>query len=89
MISLPMIIPLSGMSNTWWASRIKQIPAWFFHGAKDYHVPVRESTDMVDALKKEGAEVRYSRITDRAHSAPSEKEHLELFEWLLRHKKGQ
>jgi predicted peptidase len=81
------IAPMSGISNTWWASRIKNIPSWFFHGAKDDHVPVRESDEMVEALKKEGAEVKYSRDNERAHSPPTEKEHLELFEWLLKHKK--
>ena len=83
------IAPMSGMSNTWWASKIKHIPSWFFHGVKDDHVLVRESDEMVEALKKEGAEVKYSRDTERAHSPPSENEHLELFEWLLQHKKDQ
>ena len=83
------IAPMSGMSNTWWASKIKHIPSWFFHGVKDDQVPVRESDEMVEALKKEGAEVKYSRDTERAHSPPSENEHLELFEWLLQHKKDQ
>jgi len=82
------IAPMSGMSNTWWASRIKNIPSWFFHGAKDDHVPVRESDEMVDALKKEGAEVKYTRDDERVHSPPTEKEHLALFDWLLKHKKN-
>jgi predicted peptidase len=83
------IAPMSGMSNTWWASQIKNIPSWFFHGVKDDHVPVRESDEMVAALKKEGAEVKYSRNNEGTHSPPTEKEHLELFEWLLKHKKSQ
>ena len=83
------IAPMSGMSNTWWAFKIKHIPLWFFHGAKDDHVPVHESDDMVEALRKEGAKVKYSRDNERAHSPPTEDEHLELFEWLLKHKKNQ
>lgn len=83
------IAPMSGYSTTWWASKIKHIPAWFFHGEKDNYVPVRESDEMVDALKKEGAEVKYSRDNERAHSPPTENEHIELFEWLLKHKKHQ
>ena len=35
------IAPMSGMSNTWWASKIKHIPSWFFHGVKDDHVSIR------------------------------------------------
>ena len=83
------IAPMSGMSNTWWSSKIKHIPSWFFHGVKDDRVPVRESDEMVDALEKDGAEVKYSRDNDRTHSPPTENEHLELFEWLLQHKKDQ
>ena len=82
------IAPMSGMSNVWWASKLKDIPSWFFHGVKDDHVPVRESDEIVDALKKEGAEaIKYSRDNERAHSPPTEKEHLLLFEWLLKHTK--
>jgi predicted peptidase len=80
------IAPMSGMSNVWWASYIKDIPAWFFHGAKDDHVPVQESDEMVDALKIVGAkEIKYSRDNERKHSPPTEEEHLLLFEWLLKH----
>ena len=81
------IAPMSGMSNTWWASQIKDIPSWFFHGAKDDRVPVSESDEMVDALKKAGADVTYTRNDERTHSPPSEEEHLELFAWLLKHTK--
>ncbi len=82
------IAPMSGYYTTWWASKIKNIPCWFFHGVKDDHNSIRESDEMVDALKKEGAEVRYSRKNEGIHSPPSESEHLELFEWFLKHKKG-
>lgn len=82
------IAPMSGMSNVWWASTIKDIPAWFFHGVKDDRVPVRESDEMVDVLKNEGAtEIKYSRDEERRHSPPTEEEHLLLFEWLLKHTK--
>jgi predicted peptidase len=84
------IAPMSGMSNVWWASYIKDIPVWFFHGVKDDRVPVRESDEMVDALKKEGAkEVKYSRDEERKHSPPTEEEHFLLFEWLLKHEKDR
>lgn len=84
------IAPISGMSNVWWASNLKDIPAWFFHGVKDDRVPVRESDEMVDALKKEGAkEIKYTRDKERKHSPPTEEEHLLLFEWLLKHKKDR
>jgi len=81
---------MSGMSNVWWASNIKDIPVWFFHGVKDDRVPVRESDEMVEELKKEGAkEIKYTRDEERKHSPPTEEEHLLLFEWLLKHTKSR
>jgi predicted peptidase len=81
------IASMSGYYTTWWASKIKNIPLWFFHGAKDDHTPVHICDEMVDVLKKNGAEVKYSRKDEGIHSQPPEKEHLKVFEWLLKHRK--
>jgi dipeptidyl aminopeptidase/acylaminoacyl peptidase len=51
-----------------------------FHGAKVDHVCVCESDEMVAALKKEGAEVKYSPNDEGIHSLLTEDEHPELFE---------
>lgn len=83
------IVSMSGYYTTWWASKIKNIPLWFFHGAKDDYVPVHICDEMVDALKKNGAVVQYSRKDEGIHSQPTENEHLEVFEWLLKHRKAQ
>jgi len=66
------------------AARVKDIPAWLFHGALDGTVPVTESRQIVAALKKVGASPRYTEYEgvghnswDRAFAEP------ELAQWLL------
>ena len=66
------------------AARVKGIPAWLFHGAEDGTVPVTESRQLVEALKKAGASPRYEEyagaphnVWDRAFAEPG------LAEWLM------
>ena len=77
------VAPMSGMTNVWWASRIKDIPIWVFHGAQDTLVPVSETEEMVRALEKEGGSVRVRIDPERGHRPPSQEQHEELFRWLL------
>ncbi|MBO0699410.1 MAG: dienelactone hydrolase family protein, partial [Zavarzinella sp.] len=42
------------------AAKIKDIPAWVFHGDKDPAVPVAQSRDMVKALEKAGGHPKYT-----------------------------
>jgi predicted peptidase len=81
------IAPMSGYYFTWWVSRLKDIPAWFFHGAKDSPVSLKETDEMVEEYKKLGGEVKYSRDPEGGHRPPSEEQHLEVLEWLLKHSK--
>lgn len=77
------VAPMSGMANVWWASRIKEMPVWAFHGVQDTLVPVSETEEMVRVLEKEGGTVRASIDPERGHRPPSQKEHEELFQWFL------
>jgi predicted peptidase len=70
-----------------YASRIKDIPIWVFHGEKDQTIPVSESIDMVNALKEEGADVQLTLYPDAGHDAWTETfKNEKVFEWLLKHK---
>lgn len=66
------------------ARRVGSTPAWVFHGADDRVVAVTESRQMVEALKKEKGNVRYSEYAGVGHNvwlkALAEKE---LLPWLL------
>ncbi len=66
------------------AQRVGRTPVWVFHGDSDPIIPVSESRKMVEAIKAEGGNVRYSEYKgvghnswDRAYSEP------EFFPWLL------
>jgi len=77
------VAPMSGYSIPWWATRLKTVPIWAFHGAKDDRVPASVTERMVEQLRREGGNVRLSLNPERGHSPPSDAEHLELFNWLL------
>jgi poly(3-hydroxybutyrate) depolymerase len=79
------VAAMSGPGNPWWSSRLAQLPVWAFHGAKDDRVPVAETEAMVEAIRKEGGDVRVSIDPDRGHSPPSPAEHEALLTWLLAH----
>jgi predicted peptidase len=66
------------------AKGIGKTPIWIFHGAADSVVPVDESRKMVEALKAEGAEPKYTEYPgvnhnswDRAYAEP------DLPKWLF------
>jgi predicted peptidase len=80
------VAPMSGMSNTWWATRLEDVPIWAFHGGKDDTVPVSETEGMVAALEKAGGHVKVTIVPDRVHRPPTPEEHKKLFGWLLTHR---
>ena len=66
------------------AKAAQSIPIWIFHGEKDDVIPVSESRQMFDELKRLSAKVRYTEYPnvdhnswDRAYAEP------ELWKWLL------
>jgi len=67
------------------AERIKGIPIWVFHGDADRSVPVTESRQLVAALKKIGAAVRYTEYPGVDHNVAPQKASAEseLLGWLL------
>ncbi len=80
------IAPICGGGMPYLAERIKHIPAWVFHGAKDAVVPVAKSQEMVEALKACGGDVRLTAYPDAEHDSWTETYgNPELYEWLLSH----
>ena len=82
-------VPLCGVGDPSLASRLRNMPIWAFHGAKDDTVPVAGSRDMVAALRKSGSAVKYTEYPDvehdvwlRAYVEP------ELADWLFAQKRS-
>lgn len=78
------VVPICGVSAPSQAARIRDVPIWVFHGAKDPVVPVRETTRMVDALKAAGSNVRVTVYEDEGHLSwkPAYNDP-KLYEWLM------
>jgi predicted peptidase len=68
------------------ALRIKDIPMWIFHGDKDETVPVEQSRRLVAALKKAGADVRYTEYPGADHVGGAQKAFAEtdMVKWLFK-----
>ena len=86
------IAPICGGGNPSEAKRLKDLPIWVFHGAKDPVVPLARSQDMVDALKAAGAAEKNLKFTvypEAGHDSWTETyNNPELYEWFLSHQRG-
>jgi predicted peptidase len=84
------IAPICGGGRPVLAGWIKDIPVWVFHGDADPVVPVKQSDDMVEALKRVGADVKYTRYPGVGHDAwTATYANPELYKWFLSHKRGE
>jgi predicted peptidase len=85
------IVPICGGGNRSDARRLKDLPIWVFHGAKDKTVPPSRSESMVKALKAAGApEVRFTLYPEAGHDSWTETyDNPEVYQWLLQHSRAQ
>jgi predicted peptidase len=82
--------PICGGGDTSNAPRMKKIAWWVFHGDKDNVVLPEYSEQMVDALKKAGAEVRFTLYPGVNHNSwDSAFAEPDLLPWLFSHKKSK
>jgi predicted peptidase len=84
------IVPVCGGGEPIFARRLKNVPAWVFHGAKDGAVPLERSEVMVKALKAAGGNVQFTVYPDVGHDSWTQTyNNPELYEWLLKQKRHQ
>jgi predicted esterase len=82
------IAPMSSlMVTTAWASRLREMPIWAFHGEKDELVPVSDTQDLIHALTDRGNDVRLTILPNRDHYILDVYEDQDLYSWFLRHKR--
>ena len=82
------IAPVCGGGMPWMAFRLKNIPVWAFHGAKDEVVPFQRGEEMVEALRKNGGNVKFTVYPEAGHDSWTETyNNPELYEWFLQHRK--
>lgn len=76
--------PICGGANPATASKLKKTSWWVFHGAKDDVVPPYHSENMVEALKKVKAKVKFTLYPQANHNSwDSAFAEPELLPWLF------
>ncbi len=83
------IVPVCASGDPRQAARLKDAPCWCFHGDADEVVKVKQSRDMIWAIRQAGGEPRYHEYPgvghacwDRVYATP------DLYEWLLGQRRG-
>lgn len=85
--SFSAIAPICGGGNRVMAFRLKDVPVWAFHGAKDNVVPLKQSEEMVNAIIARGGDARLTVYPDAGHDSWTETyNNEELYEWFLKHR---
>jgi predicted peptidase len=81
------IVPICGGGNPEDAGKLKSLPIWVFHGAKDSAVSLKKSEEMVAALKKVGSDVKFTVYPNAGHNSwTATYDNPKLYEWLLKQK---
>jgi len=86
---LAAIAPICGGGDPILTWRMRNLPIWAFHGAKDDTVPLERTEQMVEAVKSRGNEnVKVTIYPDAEHDSWTETyENPELYDWFLSHKR--
>lgn len=81
------IVPICGGGMYWNAWRLKKLPVWAFHGAKDQTVFVEETIKMVDKIKSSGGNPKLTIYPENTHDAWTDTYlNDEVYKWLLEQK---
>jgi len=82
------IAPICGGGNVADADKLKDLPIWAFHGAKDQVVPLRRSQEMVDAIRQAGGDPLLTVYPDAGHDSWTETyANPKLYDWFLQHRR--
>lgn len=69
--------------------KLKEMPVWVFHGAKDKTVPEWTSASLVNILKETGNDVKYTCLPEGGHADTWIYAYYQagLWDWMLQHQK--
>jgi predicted peptidase len=84
------IVPICGGGDPSTTSKFSKLPVWAFHGAKDSVVPLSSSEKMVEALKKNDGNVKFTVYPEANHDSwTAAYDDPQLYEWLLNQKRPE
>ena len=82
------VVPVCGGGVPDYARRIKDVPVWAFHGAKDRLIPLSRTVEMVEALLAAGGNVKLTVYPEAGHDSWTETyRNPQLYEWMLQQKR--
>ncbi|MCU0718244.1 MAG: dienelactone hydrolase family protein [Pirellula sp.] len=82
--------PICGGGDPKTVDRFAGLPMWCFHGANDSVVKVNRSREMVEAIKKTGAQIRYTEYPDVDHDSwTATYANPEFYSWIFAQKKSK
>jgi len=82
------VAPICGGGNVGDAPKLKDMPLWVFHGAKDTVVPLKQSEDMVNAINAAGNKVKFTVYPEAQHDSwTATYDNPEFYKWLLQNKR--
>ena len=82
-------VPICGAGDPAKAASIKSIPVWAWHGENDTMVPVSGSREMIEALKKAGADPKYTEVPHGGHGVWNQAfDDPKLHEWIFAQRKA-
>jgi len=78
------LAPVCGSTPSGYGPWLDQTPIWVFHGTRDDSIPVHESIQMVEELRRTNPNVKLTLYEDVGHNA-WEKAYADpaLYEWML------
>ena len=78
------LVPICGGGDPAWASQLRGLPTWAFHGEQDDVVAAQHTKSMVDALEAIGAPVKLTLYPGVGHDSWTQTyETPDVIEWML------
>ena len=82
------IMPICGGGATKWATRLRDLPIWAFHGAKDNVVPLTRVQPLLDEITSAGGSPRLTIYPEAGHDSWTETYvNNDVYRWLLSHRR--
>ncbi len=83
-------VPICGRGDPSSGPKLKSIPFWVFHGAKDFGVPLRYSETMVEVVKNAGGNAKLTVYPEAGHDSWTETyNNNAVFDWMLEQRNKQ
>jgi len=84
------VAPICGGGQWFLANRLKNVPVWAFHGARDRVVPLDQSKSMVEAVKRAGGDAKLTVYPEAQHDSwTATYDNPKLYEWFLSHRRSK